>query len=287
MMKHEQHGTLQRFSFTKYIYKRALKLLTIMRRSLAPSQRSSFGSGGRPDQAKSSNLVSSSSSMTAETYDTIERMPMFGFLSIPNNLQRQFKIPSGCKITSKNIELRKVKSLGPKRTWQPLRPGDLSSFRTSTMDSNKEGGEEDGDADLEGLPNTESLPPFERLILWKDENDLSNFVEVVPELACKLRPHQREGVQFLFECTMGLRGFDGQGCILADDMGKLFSLLFTYKFCRVVFLYPLYMCRRAGQNPDEHYYDVDSAKPRFYKGRVGSQKSCRRMSYKPCWKLGK
>lgn len=44
-------------------------------------------------------------------------------------------------------------------------------------------------------------------------------VEVVPELACKLRPHQREGVQFLFDCTMGMRGFNGQGCILADDMG--------------------------------------------------------------------
>jgi len=34
-----------------------------------------------------------------------------------------------------------------------------------------------------------------------------------------LRPHQREGVQFMFECVMGLRDFDGCGCILADDMG--------------------------------------------------------------------
>jgi DNA repair and recombination protein RAD54 and RAD54-like protein len=45
------------------------------------------------------------------------------------------------------------------------------------------------------------------------------FLQVVPDLACKLRPHQREGVQFLFECTMKLRGFEGEGCILADDMG--------------------------------------------------------------------
>ena len=34
-----------------------------------------------------------------------------------------------------------------------------------------------------------------------------------------LRPHQREGTQFLFDCTMGQREFDGCGCILADDMG--------------------------------------------------------------------
>lgn len=34
-----------------------------------------------------------------------------------------------------------------------------------------------------------------------------------------LRPHQREGVQFVFECVTGQREFDGNGCILADDMG--------------------------------------------------------------------
>ena len=33
------------------------------------------------------------------------------------------------------------------------------------------------------------------------------------------RPHQREGVQFMFECVTGMRDFDGRGCILADDMG--------------------------------------------------------------------
>ena len=34
-----------------------------------------------------------------------------------------------------------------------------------------------------------------------------------------LRPHQREGVQFMFECVSSLRATDGAGCILADDMG--------------------------------------------------------------------
>ena len=47
------------------------------------------------------------------------------------------------------------------------------------------------------------------------------IVDVVldPVLARKLRPHQTEGVKFLYECVMGLRDFGGQGCILADDMG--------------------------------------------------------------------
>jgi DNA repair and recombination protein RAD54 and RAD54-like protein len=35
-------------------------------------------------------------------------------------------------------------------------------------------------------------------------------------LARKLRPHQREGVQFMYDCVMGLKDFKGSGCILAD-----------------------------------------------------------------------
>ena len=47
------------------------------------------------------------------------------------------------------------------------------------------------------------------------------IVDVVldPAITIRLRPHQREGVKFLYECVMGLRDFGGQGCILADDMG--------------------------------------------------------------------
>ena len=44
-------------------------------------------------------------------------------------------------------------------------------------------------------------------------------VEVPGVLAKWLRPHQREGLQFMYECVMSLRPFDGAGCILADDMG--------------------------------------------------------------------
>jgi DNA repair and recombination RAD54-like protein len=42
---------------------------------------------------------------------------------------------------------------------------------------------------------------------------------VPPVLAKWLRPHQREGVQFMYQCVMGMRNYDGLGCILADDMG--------------------------------------------------------------------
>lgn len=40
---------------------------------------------------------------------------------------------------------------------------------------------------------------------------------IVPELVGRwLRPHQREGVTFIYKCVMGLKNFDGNGCILAD-----------------------------------------------------------------------
>ncbi|KAH7423244.1 hypothetical protein KP509_12G046200 [Ceratopteris richardii] len=47
----------------------------------------------------------------------------------------------------------------------------------------------------------------------------STPVMVDPYLATKLRPHQREGVQFMYECIMGLRSPAFTGCLLADEMG--------------------------------------------------------------------
>lgn len=44
-------------------------------------------------------------------------------------------------------------------------------------------------------------------------------VVVDPLVGVHLREHQREGVKFLYECVMGMRPFNGEGAILADDMG--------------------------------------------------------------------
>ena len=40
-------------------------------------------------------------------------------------------------------------------------------------------------------------------------------VVVDPHLSTHLRPHQREGVVFLYECVTGMRDYSGQGAILA------------------------------------------------------------------------
>ena len=44
-------------------------------------------------------------------------------------------------------------------------------------------------------------------------------VVIDPHLSSQLRPHQCEGVKFLYECLMSMRDYSGSGAILADDMG--------------------------------------------------------------------
>lgn len=43
-------------------------------------------------------------------------------------------------------------------------------------------------------------------------------VVIDPKLARHLRPHQVDGVKFLYESVMGMRKHEGYGCILADEM---------------------------------------------------------------------
>ncbi|KAG2306228.1 hypothetical protein Bca52824_025976 [Brassica carinata] len=80
-----------------------------------------------------------------------------------------------------------------------------------------------------------SLPPeIEPLVLWQlEESDDATKISVHPLLVRFLRPHQREGVQFMFDCVSGLHGSENiNGCILADDMGlgktlQSITLLYT------------------------------------------------------------
>ena len=90
-------------------------------------------------------------------------------------------------------------------------------------------------------PNTEGA-----IVLWRPGEDEKgrNKVPVVvdPLLGKRLRPHQVQGVRFLFECTEGIRCAGGNnngeggmllsGCILADSMGlgktlQLITLIWT------------------------------------------------------------
>ncbi|KAL2083941.1 hypothetical protein ACEWY4_019459 [Coilia grayii] len=62
-------------------------------------------------------------------------------------------------------------------------------------------------------------PPANHQWLWNKAG--LSVVDVVmdPHLTYHLRPHQREGVIFLYECIMGMRLSGRCGAILADEMG--------------------------------------------------------------------
>ncbi|XP_063900227.1 DNA repair and recombination protein RAD54-like isoform X2 [Zophobas morio] len=54
--------------------------------------------------------------------------------------------------------------------------------------------------------------------LQPSNDPLLVHVVVDPLLSNVLRPHQREGVKFMYECITGLREASTTGCIMADDM---------------------------------------------------------------------
>lgn len=54
--------------------------------------------------------------------------------------------------------------------------------------------------------------------LKMDKNKILVHVVVDPVVGNILRPHQRDGVRFMYECVTGVKG-DFNGCIMADEMG--------------------------------------------------------------------
>ena len=129
--------------------------------------------------------------------------------------------------TAASIEARKTKSIGIKRAkfrpWNgrssPVPLPFLSMLRKAEPEP------EEADADEEAkVEKPFEPPPQPPLVLYDpagDPNALpgAKVVEVDQMLCRWLRPHQREGTKFLFECCAGLRDYKGCGCILADDMG--------------------------------------------------------------------
>lgn len=61
-------------------------------------------------------------------------------------------------------------------------------------------------------------PPFHSNRFNKSNQPVTEVV-VDPHLSSCLRPHQREGVRFLYRCVTGMNEKGGAGAILADEMG--------------------------------------------------------------------
>ncbi|XP_036119857.1 DNA repair and recombination protein RAD54B isoform X1 [Molossus molossus] len=83
-------------------------------------------------------------------------------------------------------------------------------------------------------PNSLVMPRPDNNHQWMFNKNCFPVVDVVidPHLVCHLRPHQKEGIIFLYECVMGMRVNGRCGAILADEMGlgktlQCISLIWT------------------------------------------------------------
>ncbi|XP_054446030.1 DNA repair and recombination protein RAD54B [Pteronotus mesoamericanus] len=83
-------------------------------------------------------------------------------------------------------------------------------------------------------PNSFVMPRPDNNHQWMFNKNCFPVVDVVidPHLVYHLRPHQKEGIIFLYECVMGMRVNSRCGAILADEMGlgktlQCISLIWT------------------------------------------------------------
>ena len=73
-------------------------------------------------------------------------------------------------------------------------------------------------------PPEEQVKQTEHSRLLQDNSKVLVHVVVDPVVGNILRPHQREGVRFMYDCVTGAKG-DFQGCIMADEVKPLLYIL--------------------------------------------------------------
>lgn len=174
----------------------------------------------------------------------VSREPLTNWLMVQQGrpVTTKFISPCGTR-TSDSDQLFKKKSIGMRKPQAHMfikstGVGGMVKFQPVLQDLTNLDGEEAlalGQAEEDGMPAGEGgreegvvleERTWESLVLWEGEVEneegevVVHQIKVADRLCKVLRPHQREGVQFVFECLTGQRdGFNGQGCILADDMG--------------------------------------------------------------------
>jgi len=76
----------------------------------------------------------------------------------------------------------------------------------------------DDAADVSEFLDKLRLDQENEIVPKSDEEPAKIHVVVDPDLTKVLRPHQREGVKFMYDCLSGAKVPNGRGCIMADEM---------------------------------------------------------------------
>uniref|UniRef100_A0A4X1WA82 DNA repair and recombination protein RAD54-like n=1 Tax=Sus scrofa TaxID=9823 RepID=A0A4X1WA82_PIG len=186
-----------------------------MRRSLAPSQlakrkpevRPSDGEDWQPGAATPKKRKASNETQSQECFLSPFRKPLIQLTNQPpcldssqheafirSILSKPFKIPIPNYQGPLGSRALGLKRAGVRRALHdPLEEGALVLYEPPPLSAHDQ--------------------------LKLDKEKLPVHVVVDPVLSKVLRPHQREGVRFLWECVTSRRIPGSHGCIMADEMG--------------------------------------------------------------------
>ncbi|KAI9144641.1 SNF2 family N-terminal domain-containing protein [Paraphysoderma sedebokerense] len=140
---------------------------------------------------------------------SLNSRPRLGGIYHPKNiLSKPFKVPTFVKPPS-GFDVSNASQAGPKSLGMRIvhRPTQRPLH----------------DPEAEGAIILHEPPrlSIEEQLKQKDSKDQPKLVHVVvdPTLSKILRPHQIEGVKFMYDCVTGMKVPDIYGCIMADGMG--------------------------------------------------------------------
>lgn len=196
-----------------------------MRRSLAPSvfHSSDCSKSGKtydPDYSPSSDKESSRKKRKSEPTSG----PLYDRDSLISNFRKPFKGPTCVPSTSNSEAVSDHEAFIRKILSRPFKvpiPGYEGSYGGRLL-----GMRRDGlrcalhDPYAEGALVLFEPPHLSAHDMLKiDASKRKVHVVIDPVLSRVLRPHQREGVKFMYDCVTGRRIEGSFGCIMADEMG--------------------------------------------------------------------
>jgi len=215
------------FSFRNYVFIESqlhddLKSHTTMRRSQAPSQQSQSSQEWSDCWDSPGNSQSSVKSLKSEggkrKRDKVECTP------VPPSSQyaSPYRAPLQIISTTQNVGSHEqlIKSILSRPFKIPIPNykgptlGRCLGLRRSGSRQPLHDPEEEGALILYSPPE---LTAHDQLKLDIDKHPV--HVVVDPLLTKVLRPHQREGVKFMYDCVTGVQIPGSHGCIMADEMG--------------------------------------------------------------------
>lgn len=167
---------------------------------------------------------------TEEVQYTVPHQPKFSVAPTPQGENPELEL------MKREIECRlRVNEL----SWVTLRAIREETTRAKKVERNNEKLEQQ-------LARYQTAMPENQLILDYDAES-QTFIRVHPELVQKLKPHQRDGVKFMYDCCYGgvtdVKNSNGSGCILAHCMG-LGKTLQVIALMNTVVCYPKMKTRR-------------------------------------------